>query len=67
MGLDTEQFGIVRLNLLAMKPLASLNKVYAAILREESKQTMSKGMENCTTVEALAFMAVGMDRSKPPN
>lgn len=35
MGLDTDQFGTVRSNLLAMEPLPSLNKVYAAILREE--------------------------------
>lgn len=35
MGLDTEQFRIVRSNLLVVEPLPSLNKVYATILRDE--------------------------------
>lgn len=33
MGLDTDQFRTVRSNLLAMEPLPTLNKAYAAIPR----------------------------------
>jgi len=61
MGLDTERFGTVRSNLLAIEPLPSLNRVYAAVLREERQQTMAKGMENQTTVEALTFKVVSMN------
>lgn len=35
MGLDTEQFATIRSNLLAMEPLPTLNRAYAAVLREE--------------------------------
>jgi len=67
MGLDTERFGTIRSNLLAIEPLPSLNRVYAAVLREERQQTMAKGMENQTTMEASAFKVVSMNRAKLPN
>ena len=41
MGLDTEQFGTVRSNLLAMEPLPTLNKAYATLLREERQLLMT--------------------------
>lgn len=44
-GLDMDQFGTVRSNLLAMEPLPSLNKVYAAILREERPQSLTRDGE----------------------
>jgi len=67
MGLNTERFGTVRSNLLAIEPLPSLNRVYAIVLQEERQQTMAKGMENQTTVEASAFKVVSMNQAKLPN
>lgn len=61
MGLDTEQFGTTRSDLLAMEPLPNLNKAYAAVLREERPQILTKGMKSKMVVEALAFRAIGID------
>ena len=64
MGLDTEQFSIVRSNLLAMEPLPTLNRAYAAVLREERQQALSKGPDGRTVVEGSAFKATtSMNRS----
>lgn len=70
MGLDTEQFGTVRSNLLAMEPLPTLNKAYAVVLREERQQFLAKGMENKKMVaepSASTFKASSMNRSRNPN
>ena len=64
MGLDTEQFGTMRSNLLAMEPLPTLNKAYAAVLREERQQLLAKDMESKATVEASAFLAMATNKSK---
>lgn len=59
MGLDTKQFGTIRSKLLAMEPLPSLNKAYAAILREERQQSLTRGVESKPIIEASAFRAAG--------
>ena len=55
MGLDTEQFGIVRSNLLATEPLPTMNRAYAAILREERQEILTKGIDSRSMAEASAF------------
>lgn len=45
MGLDTEKYGTLRSNVLSMEPLPNMNKVYAALLREERQQQLSKGTD----------------------
>ena len=67
MGLDIEQFGTVRSNLLATEPLPTLNKAYAIVPRDERQQLLMKGMENKAVVEALAFRAAATNKSKQPS
>lgn len=63
MGLDQNQFGIVRSNILALKPLPNLNKAYSMVLSEESKQRISNGMEARVGVEVAAFKESPTTRS----
>ena len=65
MLLDTEKFETVRLNLLTMEPLPTVNKAYAVVHREERQQFLAKGVENKMTVEASEFKASTNKPSKP--
>ena len=65
LGLDSDQFGTVRSNILTMEPLPNLNKVYSMVLREESQQKVSNVPDNRATMEAAAFKALAISRSKP--
>ena len=42
-GLDSSQFSVVRSNILSIKPLPNLNKVYSMVLYEQRQQRMTKG------------------------
>ena len=53
MGIDTEQFGAIRLNLLAMEPLPNRNKAYSAVLGEEGRELLTKVIYYKTVVESL--------------
>jgi len=55
MGLDTEQFGTVRSNPLAMEPLPTLNKASTTLLSEERQSLEMKGLENKTVIKGSAF------------
>nr|GLL42314.1 uncharacterized protein LOC108326303 isoform X6 [Ipomoea trifida] len=45
MGLDEASYGTVRTNMLATEPLPSLNKVYAALIREERVKNATRVAE----------------------
>lgn len=55
MGLDQNQFGTVRTNILALEPLPNLNKVYSMVLREERQQRITSTAE--PKVEGATFKA----------
>lgn len=64
MGLDSSQFGVIRLNILSIEPLPNVNKVYTVVIREERQQSMTKGMETKLTTEATTFKVSTMNRAR---
>nr|GLL36432.1 hypothetical protein TSUD_144220 [Ipomoea trifida] len=57
MGLDEASYGTVRTNMLATEPLPSLNKVYAALIREERVKNATRVAEERGEVMGLAVQA----------
>ena len=53
MGLDDGLYGTVCSNLLAIDPMASLNKMYFIIVHEERLRTITQSKEERTEVMAL--------------
>jgi len=65
MGLDSNLYGTVQSNILALELLPNLNKVYAFVTREERQQSLAKGMESRELVEGAAFKA-SASTNRPP-
>ena len=59
MGLDSDVYGTMRSNILALQPLPNLNKVYAFVAWEERQQALVKGMEARDMAEGAAFKSMG--------
>lgn len=57
MGLNSDLYGTAWSNILSLEPLPTLSKVYAFIAQEERQLALTKGMENCDSMEGEVFKA----------
>jgi len=57
MGLDSDVYGTLCLNILSLEPLLNLNKVYAFVIWEERQQAMARGFEGRDLVEGATLKA----------
>ena len=57
MGVDSDVYGTLCLNILSLEPLLNLNKVYAFVIWEERQQAMARGLEGRDLVEGATLKA----------
>uniref|UniRef100_A0A7C9A6N8 Uncharacterized protein n=1 Tax=Opuntia streptacantha TaxID=393608 RepID=A0A7C9A6N8_OPUST len=62
-GWTTKKFNIVRSNILSQEPLPSLNKAYAAVIREERPLQFTQLTEPIKAMEGAAFKVASQNRS----
>ena len=63
MGLDNKKFNTVRSNILSQEPLPSLNKAYAAVIREERQLQFTQLTEPRKAMEGAASKVASQNRS----
>jgi len=63
MGLDHVKYNTVRSNILSQDPLPTLNKAYAAIVREERQLQFTQSTEPRSVLEGAAFKATQHHRA----
>ena len=62
MSLDPMKYNTVRFAILNTGPLPSLNKAYAAIVRDEKQQQFTQSVEPKHAMDGAAFKASVMNR-----
>ncbi|XP_074300565.1 uncharacterized protein LOC141631842 [Silene latifolia] len=66
MGLDAKVYGQIRSNLLMEDPIASLNRVYAIVLREERHSSLTQVKEERMDAAMATKINGGRDKGKYP-
>ncbi|RAL47197.1 hypothetical protein DM860_017012 [Cuscuta australis] len=69
LGLDDEQFGHIRSQIIATEPVLDIHRAYALIVQEERHKSIVRGRDDRTDALAFAMQrpAPTMGRGDPPN